>query len=89
MRSFGSPSGRQWTAIIYELPPNVSVTATKQHLRAPSVLRFASEGVTLDLADYPANWSELTDDDLVGLLRRATTPSFSPTSISDSDSPRA
>ena len=84
MRSFGSPSGRQWTADLYQLPRNVAVTSTKQYGRADAVLRFSSEGVTLDLADYPANWAELSDADLVGLLRRATTPSFSPSPASDS-----
>jgi hypothetical protein len=73
--SFRSPAGRQWLAGVYELPPMVDVQATPG---AHRVLRFSSGEITLDLAEFPVRWDELSTDGLVRLLRTASAPSFKP-----------
>ncbi|MEX2153296.1 MAG: hypothetical protein WD825_08145 [Gemmatimonadaceae bacterium] len=42
------------------------------------MLRFCSDDVTLDLADWPDDWVTLPDDALIELLRRASIPSYLP-----------
>lgn len=73
-RSFRYPGGRVWT---------VSVTT---HPRRPEVhlLRFSAGGRAIDLDDWPRNWSNLSDDQLISLLRRAWPRSGAPAA----DSPR-
>lgn len=79
MREFKSPSGRPWLARLFYFPnttsgsPRASLPAT-----SGSVLRFQSDDLTLDLADWPDDWLQMSDDDLLGLLRLATTPTFAP-----------
>lgn len=78
MREFHSPSGRRWIARLFYFPTTgtgLGVPAT-----SGSVLRFESENVTLDLADWPNDWLHANDAELVALLRRATTPDFPPRS---------
>ena len=64
MRTFTSPSGRQWSADVVSLPAS------------PSVLRFRSESLVLELAEWPADWESLPEDALVALVRRAQPPSL-------------
>jgi hypothetical protein len=56
------------------MPPH---TATRQEgtPRSSSVLRFESEGVTLDLVEWPPNWLDMPDEQLVALVRVAQPPS--------------
>ena len=74
-RSFRYPGGRVWT---------VSVTT---HPRDPDVrlLRFSADGRSVDLDDWPRNWSNMSDDQLIALLRRAWPRPDSPL---DSGAPR-
>ena len=67
-RSFTSPSGRAWTASLVELPSYSSAEP------AYEVLRFASGDLALDLDEWPSNWTVLTDDALVQLVRQARPP---------------
>ncbi len=77
MREFKSPGGRRWTAILFYVPGEaMGVLDEHCELASTSVLRFRSEDLTLDLADWPDNWISLSDDALVGLLRKATLPRF-------------
>jgi len=61
VRSFRYPNGGVWTA---------SVTA---HPTAPGarVLRFSGSARVIDLEDWPDDWSEQPDEQLIALLRRA------------------
>jgi hypothetical protein len=59
VRAFVYPGGRAWT---------VCVVTPEQG--GPPVLRFTSAGRSLDLASWPPNWENLTDDALIILLRR-------------------
>ena len=63
---------------MYELPEGVVLVRSRDAKQTRSVLRFESSDVCLDLVDYPKDWEGLSDDELVGLLRRATTPAFLP-----------
>jgi hypothetical protein len=74
-RTFRSPTGREWLAEVYALPPTVDVQSIPG---SQQVLRFTSADITLDLADFPKNWNELGIDGLVWLLRMANAPAFKP-----------
>lgn len=63
-RQFRGTSGRVWSAHLFELPAGARA----------AVLRFETEGLTLELRDYPPDWFSLTDDALVDLARRANPP---------------
>lgn len=78
MRTFKSPSGRLWTVELFELPKGTAVIRARDAIHAPAILRFTSDDLTLDLIDFPPDWAGLGDDDLIRLLRRATTPAFAP-----------
>lgn len=81
MREFSSPSGRRWTARLYFFPnTGTGLHGAPSALTSGSVLRFASGDLTLDLADWPDDWHQSSDTDLVVLLRQATTPTFPPRS---------
>lgn len=81
MREFHSPSGRRWTARLYHFPSaGTGLAGVTPPLTSGSVLRFESDDITLDLADWPNDWLHASDAELVALLRRATTPSFPPRS---------
>lgn len=77
MRQFISPSGRAWTARLFYFPG--ALNAASEHTSAPashSVLRFESEGITLDLADWPSDWLDRSDEELVALVRAAQPPDY-------------
>ena len=59
-RTFRYPGGRIWV---------VSVT---QDGRSASVLRFTAGAREIDLPDWPKDWVDYSDDQLVQLLRRAS-----------------
>lgn len=81
MREFHSPSGRRWTARLFYFPnTGTGLAGTVLPAASGSVLRFESEEITLDLADWPSGWLHASDAELVALLRRATTPTFPPRS---------
>ena len=67
VRRFVSPSGRTWTATLF-VPRDGS----------PGLLRFQSEQLVLDLNEYPSDWFERSDDELVALARSAQPPSYRP-----------
>jgi hypothetical protein len=77
-RTFTSPSGRQWTAEAYELPPSMGVRTRDATIPAKAVLRFISCDLTLDLHGFPADWARRTDDELTDLLRQSSPPAFAP-----------
>lgn len=62
VRQFEVPGGGTWTA----------ATVRQSSGRAGSVLRFSSGGRSLDLADFPKEWMDLSDEWLVELLRWGT-----------------
>ena len=63
-RQFRGVRGTLWTAHLFDLPDGSRT----------SVLRFETEGVTLELREYPLNWYFLTDAELAELARRAQPP---------------
>ncbi|MFL5605978.1 MAG: hypothetical protein ACJ8AD_05995 [Gemmatimonadaceae bacterium] len=63
VRSFLYPGGEVWRA---------SVVA--QAGGAPPVLRFSSESHAVDLTEWPPDWADLNDHELVKLLRSAESP---------------
>lgn len=78
MREFHSPSGRRWIARLYHFPSTgTGLAGTMAPVSSGSVLRFESEDITLDLADWPNDWLQASEAELLALLRRATTPDFS------------
>lgn len=60
VRSFRYPGGEVWRASVVEDAPE----------RRP-VLRFSSASQTLDLASWPADWADLSNEALVALMQRA------------------
>ncbi|HEY2852279.1 MAG TPA: hypothetical protein VGJ18_05495 [Gemmatimonadaceae bacterium] len=61
VRSFRYPSAGVWTA-------SVAAHPTRQGAR---VLRFSGGGRVVDVEDWPSDWADRTDDQLIGLLRCA------------------
>lgn len=59
VRSFRYPEGEVWRASIVEEGPD-----------RPLVLRFASESHIIDVIDWPGNWSDMTDGQLVALMQK-------------------
>ena len=74
MRTFTSPSGRKWTARLYYYPASPCTLAASTAPASFSALRFESDGVTLDLADWPSDWLDRCEESLVALLREAQPP---------------
>jgi hypothetical protein len=64
VRSFLYPGGEVWRAMVVA-PADSS---------APPVLRFSSETHTVDLTDWPPDWVDLNDYQLVKLLRSGESP---------------
>lgn len=60
VRTFNYPGGESWRVAITDVDPDL-----------PLVMRFASATHTIDLAEWPADWIDLTDEQLIGLLRDA------------------
>jgi hypothetical protein len=75
-RTFVSPSGRQWDVELFELPPGIGVRTADGEISPSAVLRFTSGEITLDLATYPADWTDCSEEALVSLLRTARVPAF-------------
>ena len=73
-RMFRGPTGRVWTAQLFTLPAPAGVPDDEWRLRARTMLRFSSADVVLDLVDWPDDWSQLPDEALVELVRRANPP---------------
>jgi len=63
VRSFRYPGGEVWRASIVE-----------ESVDAPPVLRFSSESHTLDLASWPPDWADLSNEGLVALMQLARPP---------------
>jgi hypothetical protein len=71
MRHFLTPSGRHWTASLCRMT-QFSFGLGSSYAISGSVLRFSSlDGEAFDLDDWPANWTELSDEALSGLLEHA------------------
>jgi len=60
LRTFRYPGGRIWVVCVMQDPGT-----------SPSVLRFTAGSRNIDLADWPKDWPDYSDDQLVELLRRA------------------
>ena len=60
-RTFRYPGGRIWVASIVPHPDD----------GGPAVLRFAAGARDIDLRDWPKDWADYPDEQLVQLLRRA------------------
>lgn len=71
MRQFQSASGRRWSVEV----ERVSLLSTDGHspAEAPAVLRFNSPGLTCDLREWPADWEQLPESQILSLLDRALT----------------
>jgi hypothetical protein len=78
MREFYSPGGRRWAATLFYVPSGPRGLFVFPVLASTSVLRFKSDDITLDLADWPDDWTALPDAALVSLLQSARIPSFLP-----------
>jgi hypothetical protein len=61
VRTFRYPGGRLWTVCVIRRPEG----------GGPSVLRFTAGARAIDLADWPKDWPDYRDDQLIDLLRRA------------------
>ena len=60
LRTFRYPSGRIWVVCVMQDPGSPA-----------SVLRFTAGSRNIDLADWPKDWPDYSDDQLVELLRHA------------------
>jgi hypothetical protein len=68
MRQFQSASGRTWSVDVSPLDrpaPDVEVP--------PKVLRFSSPGLTCELREWPENWEQIPQPQLMQLLDKALT----------------
>jgi hypothetical protein len=61
LRTFRYPGGRIWAVCVLQHPEGGS---------APT-LRFTAGARNIDLRDWPKDWADYSDQDLVALLRRA------------------
>jgi hypothetical protein len=61
VRTFRYPGGRFWTVCVLRHPEG----------GGPPVLRFTAGIRDIDLADWPKDWADYRDEQLVALLRRA------------------
>jgi hypothetical protein len=61
VRTFRYPGGRLWTACVVRRPEG----------GGPPVLRFTAGVRDVDMADWPKDWADYRDDQLIDLLRRA------------------
>lgn len=59
IRSFRYPGGEVWRASVVDDNPD-----------APLVLRFSSESHTIDLTDWPNDWADMTNAQLIALMQR-------------------
>lgn len=73
-RRFRGSTGRVWTAQLYSNPGAGEEAPSSAQWRARTVLRFTSDDIVLELADWPENWLEVSDEELAALARRANPP---------------
>lgn len=77
-RAFRGPSGRAWSAQVFHFPASSPSSAPgaalRTRARTSAVLRFTSGEVVLDLEEWPEDWMQLTDEELVALVRQANPP---------------
>ena len=59
-RTFRYPGGRIWVVTVFE-----------DHQSSAPVLRFTAGARDIDLRDWPKDWADYSDEQLVKLLRRA------------------
>ncbi|MFN2567690.1 MAG: hypothetical protein ABR499_22070 [Gemmatimonadaceae bacterium] len=62
VRTFRYPGGRYWTVCVIRHP----------EIGGPPVLRFTAGARDIDMSDWPKDWADYHDDQLVDLLRRAS-----------------
>jgi hypothetical protein len=62
-RTFRYPNGRYWT--VSELPSSSTVSGHRP------LLRFTSGARSLDTADWPSEWAQMSEQDLAELLYRS------------------
>src|SRR5687767_328346 len=87
VRRIKTESGREWNVEVFEVPPGYGVR-TQDGVNSEYLLRFECEDVALDLSSFPSDWARRTDEELVTLLRNATTPSFVLLSLYSTDARR-
>ena len=63
LRTFRYPGGRIWAVCVIAHPDGGS---------RPSVLQFAAGARRINLEDWPKDWADYPDEELVNLLRRAS-----------------
>jgi hypothetical protein len=68
VRTFHYPAGRFWTVRVIPHPRG----------GGPPVLRFTAGARDIDMRDWPEDWADYRDDQLVDLLRRAAPRSQTP-----------
>jgi hypothetical protein len=78
VRSFRYPGGRVWTAALTPHP-----TSPGQR-----VLRFSGSARVIDVEDWPDDWADQPDEQLVALLRRSAPRGVLPP-VPDGDADRA
>jgi len=61
VRSFRYPGGRVWTV---SLTPHPTSPDTR-------VLRFSADARSIDIPDWPSDWADQPDEQLIAMLRRA------------------
>ena len=71
MRQFHSASGRTWSAEVERIVP--LTTDGPSSADAPAVLRFSSPGLTCDLREWPEDWEQLPEPQILTLLDKALT----------------
>ena len=71
MRQFRSASGRSWSVDLERIIP----LNTDGHSPADPkpVLRFSSPGLTCDLREWPEDWEQLPEPQILSLLDKALT----------------
>jgi hypothetical protein len=58
VRSFRYPGGEVWRATVIEQHPDI-----------PLVLRFSSESHTIDVTEWPTDWADMSNSQLVALMQ--------------------
>ena len=61
LRTFRYPTGRIWAVCVMQHPAD----------GGPPVLRFTAGARSIDLEEWPKDWADYPDEELVSLLRRA------------------
>ena len=71
MRQFQSASGRSWSVDLERIIPP---TDDGQSSAEPKpVLRFSSPGLICDLSEWPEDWEQLPEPQILSLLDKALT----------------